>query len=141
MVDNYKISGNQIFPKISFNKLQFLTKITVTSILDQHGLTYICRNQINEKEMNQITKPFLKVIKQRLDDMALQLINEETHTITSKLDFLRKIKNTFSPECYLKIKNCENRRAFTKLRSSSHDLLIETGRWCNIKRSTPCIRV
>lgn len=63
------------------------------------------------------------------------------HTITSKLNFLGKIKNTFSPECYLKIKNFDNRRAITKLRTSSHDLLIETGRWYNIDRNARlCIK-
>ena len=73
--------------------------------------------------------------------MTSQRINEETHTITSKLVFLGKIKNTFSPEYYLKIKNFDNRRATTKLRTSSHDLLIETGRWYNIDRNARlCIK-
>ena len=37
-------------------------------------------------------------------------------------------------ENYLKIKNYQNRRALTKLRTSSHKLAIETGRWVNAKR-------
>ena len=37
-------------------------------------------------------------------------------------------------ENYLKIKNCQNRKAISKLRTSSHLLKIEKGRWTNIAR-------
>ena len=110
--------------------------IHATSILDQHGLTYIWRNHINKCDKQQVTASSLKVIKQRLEDMTSQRINEETYSnANSKLFFLGKIKNTFSRECYLKINNFENRRAISKLRTSSHDLQIETGRWRHIDRS------
>ena len=37
-------------------------------------------------------------------------------------------------ENYLKIKDYQNRKAICKLRTSSHHLKIETGRWTNIAR-------
>ena len=37
-------------------------------------------------------------------------------------------------ENYLKIKDSQNRKAMSKLRTSSHLLKIETGRWTNIAR-------
>ena len=37
-------------------------------------------------------------------------------------------------ENYLKIKDYQNRKAICKLRTSSHLLKIETGRWTNIAR-------
>ena len=51
-----------------------------------------------------------------------------------KLALLNEIKNTHKFETYLNIHNRENRRAITKIRTSSHKLEIETGRWNNVNR-------
>lgn len=37
-------------------------------------------------------------------------------------------------ENYLKVNDYENRKAISKLRTSSHHLRIETGRWTNVAR-------
>ena len=54
----------------------------------------------------------------------------------SKLDFYCTYKSIFEPERYLNIVNCKNYRiALCRLRSSSHDLEIECGRYRNISRN------
>ena len=62
------------------NEKCFLTH--VTSILDQHGLTYIWRNHIKKDDKQQVTASFLKVIKQRLEDMTSQRIITKKLTLT-----------------------------------------------------------
>ena len=47
---------------------------------------------------------------------------------------MKDLKDVHQTEYYLNINNFENRRALTKLRTSSHTLKIETGRWQNIDR-------
>ena len=55
-------------------------------------------------------------------------------TTPGKLHFLAKLKNTHIFEPYLNINNFEHRRAITKIRTSSHKLEIETGRWNKMQR-------
>ena len=55
-------------------------------------------------------------------------------TTPGKLHFLAKLKNTHVFEPYLNINNFEHRRAITKIRTSSHKLEIETGRWNKMQR-------
>ena len=47
----------------------------------------------------------------------------------------RTNQNSHNFEPYLRIENFEHRRAITKIRTSSHKLEIETGRWHNIQRT------
>ena len=53
---------------------------------------------------------------------------------SGKTDIYEKHKKGHQYETYLHINNFENRRAITKLRTSSHKLAIETGRWNKIPR-------
>ena len=48
---------------------------------------------------------------------------------------MAQIKHTHVFETYLNINNFEHRRAITKIRTSSHMLKIETGRWNNISQA------
>ena len=71
----------------------------------------------------------------RLTDIFSQnAFDHIQNTNSSKLKFLRSMKNTYNRETYLKINNFKNRRALTKLRTSNHLLAIETGRWTKIER-------
>ena len=120
--------------QMHFNKEKCLTEY-VTSILDQHGMTYIWKNQLSQRNnQSKIKISLLKEIKLRLNDMSLQHIQDYLLNKSIKLNFLGKLKEGFETEYYLKINNFENRRALTKLRTSCHNLLIETGRWNNIDR-------
>ena len=47
----------------------------------------------------------------------------------SKLRFYAKVKHEFGEEAYLSLNNRAHRVQISKLRSSSHDLLIEKGRY------------
>ena len=51
---------------------------------------------------------------------------------TYSMEHYLKITVTYSMEHYLKIKDYQNRKAISKLRTSSHLLKIETGRRTNI---------
>ena len=44
------------------------------------------------------------------------------------------MKNTHNFETYLDMDNIRHRKAITKIRTSSHRLRIETGRWNNMQR-------
>ena len=57
-----------------------------------------------------------------------------TKNNSTKLGFLGILKQEHKIEKYLILDYLENRRAITKLRTSSHNLFIETGRWENIDR-------
>ena len=48
---------------------------------------------------------------------------------SNKLDFYRQLKHNFINEYYLKITNFSHRSALTRLRTSSHNLKIERGRY------------
>ena len=73
-------------------------------------------------------------IKTRLKDISSQTIINTFETNQGKLTFLAQTKKKHKFESYLNISNFEHRRAITKIRTSSHKLEIETGRWSNIPR-------
>lgn len=56
----------------------------------------------------------------------------------SKLTFYNEIKDNFGPEIYLDIDNRDARVHVAKLRSSAHDLNLETGRYAT-KSKTPTL--
>ena len=53
---------------------------------------------------------------------------------SGKLKFVSTVNEIYGKENYLKKNNYQNRLAITKLRTSSHNLAIETGWWVNAKR-------
>ena len=101
-------------------------------MLDRIGCGNIWRSQLQENK--DLTKSaVIRNITQRLKDISSQEILSYPST-TNKLNFIQSLKTEHKPETYLNIHNFEHRRAITKLRTSSHKLGIETGRWNNIDR-------
>ena len=70
-----------------------------------------------------------------MTDISSQSILEHLNTESRKLTFLSHNKKTHQFEPYLNINNFQHRRAITKIRTSSHKLEIETGRWDNTNRN------
>ena len=96
-------------------------------------MTNIWIEQLTHENNNQLNKPSInKNILKRFHDIFTQhtLANIQNN---SKLNFLNSIKDTYSMENYLKIKDYQNRKAICKLRTSSR-LKIETGIWTKIAR-------
>ena len=103
--------------------------------LDKIGMSNIWREQLlSNKDFSGETK-LLADIKARLKDISSQTIINEFETNVGKLTFLALTKKTHKYESYLNINNFEHRRAISKIRTSSHRLEIETGRWSNIPRN------
>ena len=99
----------------------------IKNILQQHGLEYIWNQQ------HIIEIPF-EFIKQRILDMYNQKWYSDINN-SSRLQSYSIFKHNFTLEKYLKI-SMENKYkyALSRFRASSHDLLIETGRYENIPR-------
>ena len=66
-------------------------------------------------------------------NMHHQFVNDWQNGLTksTKLDFYKSIKQDFKSENYLKIANFDARASVCKLRTSSHNLEIEVGRYTN----------
>ena len=97
-------------------------------------MSNIWREQmIQNKDFSKDTN-LLTNIKIRLHDISSQTIIKNLNENTGKLAFLGQLKKTHNFEHYLNIDNFEHRRAITKIRTSSHKLQIETGRWNRIER-------
>ena len=99
----------------------------IKNILQQHGLEYIWNQQ------HIIEIPF-EFIKQRILDMYNQKWYSDINN-SSRLQSYNIFKHNFTLEKYLKI-SMENKYkyALSRFRTSSHDLLNETGRYENIPR-------
>lgn len=100
----------------------------VKSILDVHGLSYVWNQQT---DVNNI--PF-QLIKQRILDTYYQRWYSDINN-SPRLQSYCIFKHNFQTEQYLDcIKENKYRVALSRLRTSSHSLLIETGRYENIAR-------
>jgi hypothetical protein len=100
----------------------------VKTILDTHGLNYIWNNQFL------IDIPF-QVIKQRIFDVYLQRWYTDINNST-RLQSYCIFKHNFEIEQYLDcISENKYKIALSKFRTSSHNLLIETGRYDNTVRN------
>ena len=108
----------------------------IKNTLNNLGMSNIWVRQFANQNQNEIKdKTNTKNILTRLRDIFSQTsIDTIQNTNNSKLHFLNYFKKEFKTENYLKIKNFENRRALTKIRTSSHTLAIETGRWSKTER-------
>ena len=105
-----------------------------------------CFDDVNPKDYNRYSNPTLNAllladlcsssaITKSLQDRFIQAWNVSLSN-SSKLDFYRSIKSSFTWEHYLdNISNFNERRSVARLRCSAHKLNIETGRYTNIKRS------
>ena len=102
--------------------------------LNKIGMPNVWREQlIQQHDFSKDTK-LIAHIKTRLKDISSQEIVSALEENQGKLIFLKQAKQNHNFESYLHINNFENRRAITKLRTSSHKLEIETGRWNKIPR-------
>ena len=120
--DKEKSSHNDFFMKYVKKKL------------DNLGMTNIWKQQLLYNKEQFKDQKLIKNIKTRLKDISSQEITSTLSTNPGKLSFLNQIKNTHNFESYLYINNFEHRRAISKIRTSSHKLEIETGRWNKIDR-------
>ena len=102
--------------------------------LNKIGMSYIWMDQMNNNKdfSNDIT--LVRNVKKRLHDISSQKIIDTLSSNPGKLTYLANIKNTHNFETYLDMDNIRHRKAITKIRTSSHRLRIETGRWNNMLR-------
>ena len=107
----------------------------IANKLDKMGMTNIWTEQVNEEKDCLKDSKFLSEIKTRMADISSQSILEHLNTESRKLTFLSQNKKTHHFELYLHINNFQHRRAITKIRTSSHKLEIETGRWNNTNKN------
>ena len=99
----------------------------VKKLLDDTGFSYLWENQT-------ISNSDIKLVEKRLYDQYLQKWYEDISN-SPKLHVYNLIKNNFGFENYLLcIKNIKHRIALTRMRCSTHKLLIEEGRYRNIER-------
>ena len=105
----------------------------MVAMLDKIGLGNIWRDQLQESKEHTKSAVIIKNISQRLKDISSQTIISSLSS-NSKLNFLKSLKTEHKIEPYLKIHNFQHRRAITKLRTSSHKLAIEVGRWEKVDR-------
>ena len=106
----------------------------IITTLDKIGLGNIWRSQFQENTNNTKSKnATTRHILQRLRDISSQNILSSLAS-NGKLNFLQSLKTEHKFEPYLNIHNFQHRRAITKLRTSSHRLAIETGRWAKVDR-------
>ena len=105
--------------------------------LNKIGMTNIWVDQLT-KNLIFNEASIIRKIKTRMTDMSSQTIlgslKNNHRNNHGKLEFLASIKTTHNAESYLNIDNIKNRRAITRLRTSSHCLEIESGRWNEIPR-------
>ena len=106
----------------------------ISSKLNKIGMTNIWNEQmIQGKDFSKDTK-LIASIKTRLKDISSQTMISTLTTNQGKLTFLSLSKNNHNFESYLNINNFEHRRAIAKIRTSSHKLEVETGRWRGVSR-------
>ena len=107
----------------------------IVQILNNSGMSDIWIKQLANQEHNKPKKPLIQRIQCRLKDISAQSILTQLQNPNSgKLKFLNSLKDIYGQETYLKIQKLSNRRAITKLRTSNHNLAIESGRWTNTER-------
>ena len=106
----------------------------ILNTLEKIGLGNIWHSQLHENPKNTKSQSTItRQISQRLRDISSQNILSNLAS-NGKLKFLQSLKTEHKIEPYLKIHNFEHRRAITKIRTSSHRLKIETGRWDKVDR-------
>ena len=106
----------------------------IVNTLNKIGMANIWIEQFEYEKNRLLNKPIInKNILKRFHDIAAQnMLANIQHN--NKLHFLNSLKEDYNMENYLKINDYENRKAISKLRTSSHHLRIETGRWANVAR-------
>ena len=91
--------------------------------------------QFNENVLQKKPSPFKKTVKAILKRKYLSdWINKREMYCNGKLDVYTKLKNNFGLEKYLLLLPFEQRRKLSKLRTSSHKLQVERGRYVGTPR-------
>ena len=108
------------------NRVTWVSRIR--DLFNMSGMGHIWVTQHVENENH-----FLKVFRQRLQDMYLQEWSAKVNT-TSDGRMFKHLKQSFVFEQYLEMPNKYLRVSITKIRLSSHLFFIERGRWTNIPR-------
>ena len=115
---------------IIYNKCPSSWSLFVRKILYEYGFGYVW-------EANAVGIPhpvFIKQYEQRLKDTFQQKCRSEIAN-SNRCSLYNHLHREFTMANYLnKVQIRTNRRALTKLRLSSHRLLIERGRWLKIKQ-------
>ena len=97
----------------------------VKNLLNQNGFNYVWNNP---KSVN--VKVFIPIFKQKIIDTFVQNwhVDKESNNV---LDLYTNVKHNFAYEMYLDILPSNLRFFISKIRMSSHPLLIHTGRFGN----------
>ena len=106
----------------------------ISSKLNKIGMTNIWNEQMIQGKDFSKDRKLIASIKTRLKDISSQTMISTLTTNQGKLTFLSLSKNNHYFESYLNINNFEHRRAIAKIRTSSHKLEVETGRWRGVSR-------
>ena len=102
----------------------------------RHNMLPWYSNTVNFiKNIGLSTEASSSQIRDRLGELFHEIWLDVARSST-KLTFYTKIKSSISYEPYLNIKDVFKRRAVAKLRSSSHQLNVETGRYTNNRLSS-----
>ena len=110
---------------INYNGQNWATQIK--NILQYHGFDYVWRQQFD------INIPFA-LIRQRILDTYKQIWYSEINN-SNRLQAYNIFKHNFEIENYLNLEiDPKYKLALTRFRTSSHSLMIETGRYENIQR-------
>ena len=101
----------------------------IRTLFDEHGLSYVWRNQ------QEITdeKLFLDIFETRSKDAYRQQCFNNINNST-RCRLYKGVKTMFQIEPYLQYNiNCDMRAALSKIRLSSHKFMVERGRWSKPK--------
>jgi hypothetical protein len=90
---------------------------------DPNALTHSAGNRVS-------TKPNSLLVRKRMEEW-FRNIWDKARTAYSKLTFYNQIKVNFAKEPYIQLSNHKKAKCIAWLRSSSHRLNIETGRYGN----------
>ena len=97
----------------------------VKNILNSLGYSYLFHN-------HDMLKANLKLVKQRIKDICLQMQNSNLQN-NSKLSFFMGVYESGERPTYVdKLTNLADRAMICRFRTSSHQLMIEKGRHLNI---------
>ena len=107
---------------------------TIDSILNLKHRTCADFQYLNEKET-------IAKVRSILTSIFIKKAQTALHT-NKKLTIYKEIKHNYLFEPYLaKVVDFKKRVAVSKMRLSAHNLLIETGRYCNTPRQSCCCGV
>ena len=128
--------GELLYAYHESEKIHTTDKYTnfVASTLNKIGMGNIWRQQLIHSRDLSKEKNLVQRVRQRMKDMSSQLIVSALKDSPSRLKFLTISKNDHKFETYLNMHNYQHRRSITKLRTSSHKLEVESGRWNDIER-------